>query len=61
MHYYPTHLLAHGIIASAVAPALVATDMVNRIAPPPPSALPIGRRGRPEEIALPVQALVQCE
>ena len=61
MHYYPTRLLAHGIIANAVAPALVATDMVKRIAPPPPSSRPRGRCGRAEELALPVRTLAQCE
>ena len=61
MHYYATHLLRHGITSNAIAPAYIESEMVadhNDFGAP--ANAPLGRKGRPEELAsvlkLPVTA-----
>ena len=58
MHYYATHLVRHGITANAVAPALIATDMVEAMPHPPAHTLPLGRLGRPDEVWPAVRMLI---
>ncbi len=50
MHYYATNLMRDGITANAIAPALISTDMVDRMNHPAAADLPLGRLGQPEEI-----------
>lgn len=48
MHYYATYLLRHRITANAIAPALIASDIVEEMELPVSDKLPLGRLGRPE-------------
>uniref|UniRef100_I2Q5S8 Ketoreductase domain-containing protein n=1 Tax=Desulfovibrio sp. U5L TaxID=596152 RepID=I2Q5S8_9BACT len=57
-HYYAAHLAGEGITANAVAPALIATDMVAGNPAASPEALPVGRFGTAEETAAMVGAVV---
>ena len=52
-HGYAAWLAREGITANAVAPALIETDMIrgHQRATPDRDRIPIGRLGRPEEIA----------
>ncbi len=50
MHYYATAFARQGITANAVAPALVATEMVDSMPHPSPERLPMGRLGTPAEV-----------
>lgn len=50
-HGYAAWLAREGITANAVAPALIETDMIRGHQRATPDRLPIGRLGRPEEIA----------
>ena len=43
MHYYATYLRRHRVTANAIAPALIASDIVTRMDPPPPDKLPFRR------------------
>lgn len=47
---YARQLAGEGVTVNAVAPALVSTDKVDESLVPP-SAVPVGRFGRPEEVA----------
>jgi 3-oxoacyl-[acyl-carrier protein] reductase len=61
MHYYATYLLRHRITANAIAPALIASDIVGEMDLPPPDKLPLGRLGRPEELWPAVRMLLETE
>lgn len=50
-HAYAVRLAAEGITANVVAPALVATDMIASNPRAHPDRIPVGRLGRPEEVA----------
>lgn len=60
MHYYATCLSRTGITANALAPALLATDMVDAMPHLHPRSLPIGRLGRAEELWPATQMLLEC-
>ncbi|HEX4230737.1 MAG TPA: 3-oxoacyl-ACP reductase family protein [Bryobacteraceae bacterium] len=51
MHYYASRLGKEGITVNAIAPALVATDMVAANPNARPEQIPIGRFGLPSEVA----------
>ena len=51
MHAYAAQLARDGITANAVSPALVETEMLRGNARARPEALPVGRFGRPDEVA----------
>ena len=50
-HSYASLLAAEGITVNAVAPALIATEMVTRNPRARPDLLPVGRFGLPDEVA----------
>ena len=50
-HGYAACLAPEGITANAIAPALIETDMIRGHSRATPDRIPIGRLGRPEEIA----------
>jgi 3-oxoacyl-[acyl-carrier protein] reductase len=50
-HYYATHLAKEGITANSVAPALIETEMLLDNPNRRPDLFPVGRFGRPEEVA----------
>ena len=51
MHSYATNLVKEGITANVISPALVETDMVRSDLRITPDRIPVGRFGRPEEVA----------
>ncbi len=51
MHAYAARLVKDGITANAIAPALIETDMVRSDLRLGPERIPVGRLGRPEEVA----------
>jgi 3-oxoacyl-[acyl-carrier protein] reductase len=51
MHGYATNLVKEGITANVISPALVETDMVRADLRVTPDRIPVGRFGRPEEVA----------
>ncbi|HLL52106.1 MAG TPA: 3-oxoacyl-ACP reductase family protein [Myxococcaceae bacterium] len=52
MHGYASRLAREGITANVIAPALIETEMlVDNPRVPRPDAVPVGRFGRPEEVA----------
>ncbi|MGO9453994.1 MAG: 3-oxoacyl-ACP reductase family protein [Candidatus Binataceae bacterium] len=51
MHSYASQLVKAGITANVISPALVDTDMVRSDLRITPARIPVGRFGRPEEIA----------
>jgi 3-oxoacyl-[acyl-carrier protein] reductase len=51
MHYYAAHLAKEGITANAIAPALIETEMVTNNPNARPDLIPVGRFGRPDEVA----------
>ena len=61
MHYYATYLLRHRITANAIAPALIASDIVEEMDLPPPDTLPRGRLGRADEIWPAVRMMIETE
>ena len=61
MHYYATYLLRHRITANALAPALIASDIVSKMDLPPPDKLPLGRLGRLDELWPAVRMLLETE
>jgi 3-oxoacyl-[acyl-carrier protein] reductase len=52
MHGYASRLAREGITANVIAPALIETEMLlDNPRVPRPEAVPVGRFGRPEEVA----------
>ncbi len=51
MHSYASQLVKDGITANVISPALVETDMVRSDLRIKPDHIPVGRFGRPEEVA----------
>jgi 3-oxoacyl-[acyl-carrier protein] reductase len=51
MHAYAASLAAEGITANAVSPGLIDTEMLPTSTRSRPQAVPVGRLGRPEEVA----------
>jgi 3-oxoacyl-[acyl-carrier protein] reductase len=51
MHAYASRLVKEGITANVISPALVETDMVRSDLRITPDRIPVGRFGRPEEVA----------
>lgn len=51
MHGYASQLVKEGITANAIAPALVETDMLKGNDAITPDRIPVGRFGKPEEVA----------
>lgn len=60
MRYYAQYLRVDHITANAIAPLLIETDMLAG-AELPPSSLPLGRMGRPEEIWPAVRMIIETE
>jgi len=50
-HAYASLLVREGITANVIAPALIETDMIRGHARATPDRIPVGRFGRPEEVA----------
>ena len=61
MHYYATYLRAYRITANAIAPSLIATDMVGEMKADAIAQLPLGRLGRPDEIWPAVRMIMETE
>jgi 3-oxoacyl-[acyl-carrier protein] reductase len=60
MHGYAVRLAREGITANVVCPALVETEMLlDNPHMPRPETIPVGRFGRPEEVAYAVAMLVR--
>lgn len=59
MHYYATCLSRSGVTANALAPALLATDMVDAMPHLDPQTLPLGRLGRADELWPATQMLLE--
>ena len=51
VHSYAHILAKEGITANAIAPALIATDMIRANSQTKPDLLPIGRFGQTDEVA----------
>ncbi|HXF34767.1 MAG TPA: SDR family NAD(P)-dependent oxidoreductase [Candidatus Acidoferrales bacterium] len=51
MHSYASLLAKDGITANAIAPALIETEMIAGNTAAAPEKLPVGRFGKPEEVA----------
>jgi len=56
---YAARLVKDGITVNAVAPSLIATDMVRQGVASSPARIPLGRFGTPDECALIVMMLVR--
>jgi 3-oxoacyl-[acyl-carrier protein] reductase len=60
MHGYAVRLAREGITANVVCPALIETEMLlDNPNMPRPEAIPVGRFGRPEEVAYAVAMIVR--
>lgn len=59
MHSYANLLAGDGITVNAVAPALIATDMIKNNDRIKPDLIPVGRFGQPEEVVGAVMMLVR--
>ena len=51
MHFYARNLAGEGITVNAIAPAIIETDMITHLVGITPSNIPVGRFGKPDEIA----------
>jgi 3-oxoacyl-[acyl-carrier protein] reductase len=51
MHFLARNLAAEGITVNAIAPAIIETEMMDQLSGINPSTIPVGRFGKPEEIA----------
>jgi 3-oxoacyl-[acyl-carrier protein] reductase len=60
MHYYATTLRPYRITANAIAPTLVESDLMNRMAPKT-TGLPLGRLGRADEIWPALRMIIETE
>jgi 3-oxoacyl-[acyl-carrier protein] reductase len=60
MHYYATALRPYRITANAIAPTLVESDLMNRMAPKT-TGLPLGRPGRADEIWPALRMIIETE
>jgi 3-oxoacyl-[acyl-carrier protein] reductase len=58
-HSYARHLVKEGITVNALAPALIATDMITADLKASPDLIPMGRFGAPEEVAAVAVMLAQ--
>jgi 3-oxoacyl-[acyl-carrier protein] reductase len=58
-HSYARHLVQEGITVNAIAPALIATEMVTGNLKADPSLIPVGRFGAPDEVAAVAVLLAQ--
>lgn len=61
MHYYATYLRSYRITANAIAPSLIATDMIGEMHAYATDQLPLGRLGRPDEIWPAVRMIMETE
>jgi 3-oxoacyl-[acyl-carrier protein] reductase len=61
MHYYATYLREHRITANAIAPSLIATEMIEDAIVPSAANLPLGRLGRSDEIWPTVRMVLETE
>ncbi len=61
MRYYALYLRDDRITANAIAPLLIETDMLAGMELPPPSDLPLGRLGRPDEVWPAVRMIIETE
>jgi 3-oxoacyl-[acyl-carrier protein] reductase len=61
MRYYALYLRDDRITANAIAPLLIETDMLAGMELPPPSDLPLGRPGRPDEVWPAVRMIIETE
>jgi 3-oxoacyl-[acyl-carrier protein] reductase len=61
MRYYALYLRDDRITANAIAPLLIETDMLAGMDLQPPSDLPLGRMGRPDEIWPAVRMIIETE
>jgi 3-oxoacyl-[acyl-carrier protein] reductase len=59
MHGYASQLVKEGITANVISPALIETDMVRSDLRAKPAMIPVGRLGRPEEVAQ-VAVMLAC-
>jgi 3-oxoacyl-[acyl-carrier protein] reductase len=50
-HYYALALVKDGITANTISPALIETEMVTSNPKARPDLIPVGRFGKPEEVA----------
>jgi 3-oxoacyl-[acyl-carrier protein] reductase len=60
MHQYAASLAQWNITANAISPAFIETDLFGGVTLPPAASLPLGRMGRPDEIAVVAQMIVTC-
>jgi len=58
-HAYAAWLVREGITANSIAPALIETDMIRGHTQAKPERIPVGRFGRPEEVAA-VAVMLAC-
>ena len=60
MHHYAASLAPWNITANAISPAFIETDIFAGIELPPAESPPLGRMGRPDEVAEVAQMIVNC-
>jgi 3-oxoacyl-[acyl-carrier protein] reductase len=58
MHHYASALREHGVTVNAIAPALIATDMWPDMGRLEVQSMPLGRFGKPHDVAEVVAMLV---
>ena len=59
MHHYAAHLRECGTISNEILVALIDTDIFAGAKLPPVEQMPMGRMGRPEEIGMAAQMMVE--
>jgi len=60
MHHYAQRLMPWTITANAISPSYIATEIFDDKVMPPSDKLPMGRMGKPEEVAMALQMIVCC-